>query len=394
MCKYVCQDKLANLCESFSAMNKDSDLTHITNYIKTALPWAHGHQIKGLTTYVAAILRKQTGCQAALARTQGNQEAACRQLGRLLHNPRLSPKRLIESLAHQALRQVPRTGTVRVAVDWTTEDDQHLMTVSLVLGRRAVPFFWRAYRQDVLKGRTHRYERAVIRRALQLLFRYVSRARVVLTGDRGFADEPLFALLQQLGVRFVIRVKGCTKVCYRRQWQKLNRIGFAGNTRQQRLGELLFCEKSPRRLQVHQSRARNKQGEWQIWTLVSNFARTAAHATREYERRFGCEEGFRDTKWYLGFKECRIKDIEAWSRLFALFVLALLILISLGTFWLLPGDQFARKLLRRVCSRRCSRCELSLISAMLNLLQEDDSLLTGLLPHIKFNLDAQLANVS
>ena len=69
-------------------MNKDSDLTHMTNYIKETLPWAHGHQIKGLTTYVAAILRQQTGCQAALARTQGNQEAACRQLGRLLHPPR------------------------------------------------------------------------------------------------------------------------------------------------------------------------------------------------------------------------------------------------------------------------------------------------------------------
>ena len=375
-------------------MNKDSDLTHITNYIKEALPWVHGHQIKGLTTYVAAILRKQTGCQAALARTQGNQEAASRQLGRLLHNPRLTPKRLIESIAHQTLRQVPRTGTVRVAVDWTTEDEQHLMTISLIIGRRAVPFFWRAYRQSDLKGRMHRYERAVIRRALQLLFQYVNRGRVVLTADRGFADEPLFAQLQQTRVRFVIRVKGCTKVCYRRQWQKLNRTGFAGNVRQQTLGELLFCEKSPRRLYVHQTRARDKEGNWQVWALVSNFAQTAAHAAREYERRFGCEEGFRDTKWYLGFKECRIKDIHAWSRLFALFVLALLILVSLGTFWLLPGDHFARKLLRRVCSRRRQRCELSLVSAMLGLLQEDDTLLTGLLPHIKFKLDTTLANVS
>ena len=375
-------------------MNKDSDLTHMTNYIKETLPWAHGHQIKGLTTYVAAILRQQTGCQAALARTQGNQEAACRQLGRLLHNPRLALKRLIDSIAKQTLRQVPRTGTVRVAVDWTSEADQHLMTVSLVLGRRAVPFFWRAYDQSVLKGRMHRYERAVLRRALQLLCQYVSRGRVVLTADRGFADEALFAQLQQLRVRFVMRVKGSTKVCYRRQWQKLNRLGFVGNTRQQTLGELLFCEKSPRRLYVHQTRARDKQGAWQTWALVSNFAQTVAHAAREYERRFGCEEGFRDTKWYLGFKEGQIKDIHAWSRLFALFVLALLILVSLGTFWLLPGDECARGLLRRVCSRRSNRCELSLISAMLSLLQADDSLLAGLLPHIKFNLDAALANVS
>ena len=108
-------------------------------------------------------------------------------------------------MAKQTLRQVPRTGTVGVAVAWTTEDDPHLMTVSLVLGRRAVPFFWRAYAQSVLKGRLHRYERAVIRRALQLLFQYVSRGRVVLTADRGFADEALFAPWQQRRVRFVLR---------------------------------------------------------------------------------------------------------------------------------------------------------------------------------------------
>ena len=375
-------------------MNKNSDLTHIANYIKTALPWAHGHQIKGITKYVAAILRQQTGCQAQLARTQGNQEAACRQLGRLLHNPRLAPKRLIESLAQQTLRQVPRHGVVRVAVDWTTEGDQHLLTVSLVIGRRAIPFYWRAYRQSVLKGRMHRYERAVLRRAVQLLLRSVNRTRLVLTADRGFADERLFALLQELRVNFVIRVKGSTKVCYRGQWQKLNRLGFAGNRRQQTLGRLLFCAKSPRRLYVHQSRARNQHGEWQTWALVSNFARTVEQARREYERRFGCEEGFRDTKWYLGFKAGRIQNIDAWSRLFALFVLALLILISLGTFWLRPADQFARQLLRRVCSRRRARCELSLVSVMLSLLQEDDSLLAGLLPHIKFKLDTALPNVS
>jgi hypothetical protein len=45
-------------------MNKDSDLANIENYIRIASLRAHGHQIKGLTKYVVAILRKQTGCQA------------------------------------------------------------------------------------------------------------------------------------------------------------------------------------------------------------------------------------------------------------------------------------------------------------------------------------------
>ena len=246
----------------------------------------------------------------------------------------------------------------------------------------------------MLKGRTHRYERAVVKRAFKLIFQYVSRRRVWLTADRGFADEPLFALLQQLGVRFVMRVKGCVKVCWQQHWQKLNQIGFAGNTRRQTLGHLLYCAKSPRRWWVHQSRARNKQGAWETWSLVSNYARTARQASREYARRFGCEEGFRDAKWYLGFKQARVQDIRAWSRLFALFVLALLVLVTLGTFCLLPSDRVARALLRRVCSRRRERCGLSLISAMLSLLQQDESLLACLLPFTKFRLDATLVNVS
>jgi hypothetical protein len=52
---------------------------------------------------------------------------------------------------------------------------------------------------------------------------------------------------------------------------------------------------------------------------------------KEYGFRFCCEEGFRDAKWYLGFAESRVKEIEAWSRLFALFAVALLVLTTLGT---------------------------------------------------------------
>lgn len=375
-------------------MNKDSDLARIHDYIKETLPWAHGHQLNALTAFVAALLDKQTGCQAALARTQGNQEAACKRLSRLLHNERLPPKWLAEGIAHQALSQVPAYGKVRVTIDWTSEGAQHLLVISLVNGRRGLPIYWRAYDQQVLKGRMHAYERAVIKRAFKLIFQYVKPSRIRLTADRGFADEPLFALLQQLRVRFVLRVKGCVKVCYRRQWQKLNQFGFHGNCRHQTLGQLLYCEKSPRRLWVHQSRARNKQGQWETWSLVSNFIRTAHKAAREYARRFSCEEGFRDAKWYLGFKKARIANIRAWSRLFALFALALLILVTVGTFCLLSGRPGAKTLLRRVASRRRDRCELSLVSAMLSLLQQVWSLLTCLLPFTKFKLDMTLDNVS
>lgn len=372
----------------------DSSTTRLAEYISDLLPWAHGHQLKAITTFVQAILDKQTGCQAELARGLGNQEAACKRLSRLLHNERLVPQRLAEAVLRQALRQLPARGTVRIAIDWTSEATQHLLVVSLIVGRRAVPIYWRAYDQRVLKGRTQRYELAVVRRALERLLRVVVSQRVRVTADRGFADVALFGLLDSLQVAFVMRVKGSTKVHYQGQWQKLSRLRFAGNTRRASLGRLRYCQRNPQVWFATMSRARDRNGQWGIWYLVSNRAYRAQAATTEYAHRFGCEEGFRDAKWWLGFKEAQVRAIQAWSRLFALFAMTLLITVSLGSKLLLPGRATARALLRRVRSRRRGRCELSVVSAMLSLLHEDKDLLFALSSHIKLRLDATLANVS
>lgn len=372
----------------------DSSTTRLQEYIATVLPWAHGHQLKAITTFVAQIIDKQTGCQAQLARGLGNQEAAVKRLSRLLHNSRLAPKALADAVLRQALRQLPRHGKVRLAIDWTSEEQQHLLVVSLIVGRRALPVYWRAYHSHVLKGRMQRYELAVVHRAVTRFVQAVGSRRLIVTADRGFADVPLFELLQSLKVEFIIRVKGSTKVCLRGHWCKLNTLSFAGNTRRRNLGHLAYCESSPQRLWVSMSRARDRNGQWGIWYLVSNRARRAGAMAEEYGHRFGCEEGFRDAKWWLGFSRARVQAVAAWSRLFALFVLALLVVVSLSMRVLLRGGASARQRLRRVTSRRRARCELSLVSAMISLLQEDKSLLTYLCAQVKLNLEANLANVS
>ena len=63
-------------------------------------------------------------------------------------------------------------------------------------------------------------------------------------------------------------------------------------------------------------------------------------------------------------------------------------------FCLLRGDQRAKELLRRVAWRRQNRCELSLVSAMLSLLQQDRSLLACLLSFTEFKLNVTLDIVS
>src|SRR5712671_6451364 len=368
--------------------------TRLRDYIAFLLPWAHGHQLKAIGAFVAAIIEQQTACQAQLARYFGKQEAAVKRLARLLHNERLDPRLLADAVLLQALHQLPKHGKVRLAIDWTIEADQHLLVVSLVMGRRAVPIYWRAYDTSVLKGRMKRYELAVIRRAVGRVAQAVGKRRVMVTADRGFADVALFDLLSQWGVTFIIRVKAGTNVSFQGTWCKLGKLGFRGNEHHRSFGALAYCESCPQRLWVSKSRARDAQGNWGMWHLVSNRPYAANAAVNEYSRRFGCEEGFRDAKWWLGFAKARIAQIKAWSRMFALFAIALLVMTSLGSRLLLAQGQGAKALLRRVASRRRGRCELGLISAMVKLLQQDKTLYDELSPHVKLKLEATLANVS
>ena len=372
----------------------DSATTRLDDYIVDMLPWAHGHQRKAIHDFVQAIIAQQSGCQAQLARSFGNQEAATKRLSRLLHNERLEPRHLADAVLLQALVQLPSHGPVRLALDWTVEGHQHVLVVSLLVGRRAVPIYGRAYDATGLKGRRKRYELAVVRRAVTRVIRKVGRRRVRVTADRGCADVALFTLLTDVRVAFVIRVKKSTKICRAGVWQRLDTLRFAGKTRRRGLGRLLYGAGNPQPLWGTRSRKRDRQGKWGLWYVVATRPYPAAHAVAEYAHRPGCEAGFRDAQWWLGFAHARIKQITAWSRLFALVAMALLVVVTLASRLLLrPGAQ-ASALLRRVASRRRGRCELSLVSAMITLLHQEPGLYAHLVPRLKLKLDGDLANVS
>jgi hypothetical protein len=365
----------------------DSAPTRLDEYIVSLLPWAHGHQRKAIGDFVRAIIDEQTGGQAQLARRFGNQEAATKRLSRLRHNERLEPRHLADAVLLQALVELPAHGPVRLAIDWTIEGPQHLLVVSRIMGRRAVPIYWRAYDAAVLKGRMKRYEQAVLRRAITRVIHKVGRRRVRVVADRGFADVALFTLLAEVGVAFGIRVKRSTQVQIDGRWQQLSTRRFPGNTRRCALGRLLYCARSPRGLWVTMSRKRDVQGKWGYWYLVANRPYAAAQAVVEYAHRPGCEAGFRDAKWWLGCAQARIKAMTAWSRLFALVAIALLVVATLATRLLLRGAQQACPLLRRVASRRRGRWEVSLVSAMISLLHQAPGLSDWLMPRLKLKLE-------
>lgn len=365
----------------------------LAEFIRALCPNAHGHLVKALTAFVMALVIQTSGCQAELARAFANFEAATRRLSRLLHNPRLCPRWLADQTLAYALTHLPPRGPVRVVIDWTREGDHHLLVVSLVVGRRALPLYWRAYAASVLKGRMGRYEQAVLRRVLTALVEQVGPRRVRVLADRGFADVDLCDFLAEFGVFYLIRVKASTKVFVERHWRCLNQLRFLGNAHFRNLGRVRYCESSPHRLWVNLAR-RKLKGRWEKWYLLSNRPVSAQIAATEYGRRMGIEESFRDAKWWLGFADAQIHNLQAWSRMFALCVLTMWAVMALATTLLLTQPSFARDLLRRVCARRRGRWPLSVFKAMLCLLQQTLTLLNLLEANIIFDLDARLPNVS
>lgn len=369
-------------------MTQHSRTTRLEHYINTLMPETHGHQRKAFGDFVAALLVVRTCCQATVARYFANFEAASRRLTRWLHNPRVELQAQARAHAHAVVAQLPRTGTVRVAIDWTTEGQQHLLVASLVVGRRAVPLYWEAYTTQERKGQQRAIEQAFLRQVVEEELATVERERLLVTADRGFGDGRLLAELARLQVPFVLRLPANITVCLDQQWQKLGSLPMRHTTRRRALGRLWCLRSNPQCCWVTQARARNKKGRWEYWHLVSNRPLSALTMAHEYARRFGCEEGFRDARHELGFAMARIAHIQAWARMLALVAAALLILTQLGTHVLCHPRR--QPWLRQVRSRRRVRSELSVITVVCHLLDQGTPLWALLSPHAKLNLEAAL----
>jgi Transposase DDE domain len=368
---------------------QNSTPTRLVEYINSIFDNAHGHQRNALVDFVLALISTRSCCQASLARFFDNFEAACKRLSRFLHNPRLDVDCMSRQTARVIVSQLPLLGTIRLSIDWTIEATQHLLVASLCIGSRAIPVYWRAYKQDSLRGRRSSYERDFVRALISEVLHPIARSRLLITADRAFADVELMDLLNKERVCFVIRTKGNIKVYFNRGWRKLKEIRLTRNQRRRSLGRLRYCQSNPRRLFVTQSRKRDRKGKWGVWHLLSNRNMSATQSTQEYARRFSCEEGFRDAKRLLGFAEARINCIEAWARMFTLVAVAMLLLYGIGCY-LLGNRAALSKQLRKVMSRRKQRAELSLMRALAELIRKDRSCWDVLDHKLKLNLLAVL----
>src|SRR5215204_1243120 len=120
-------------------MTRHSLTTRLGEYISLVLPDAHGHQQKAVSDFVLALTSVRSCRQATLARFFDNFEAASKRLSRLLHNARLECEELALAHARALCAQLPKSVPLRLSLDWTTEEAQHLLIASVRVGGRALP---------------------------------------------------------------------------------------------------------------------------------------------------------------------------------------------------------------------------------------------------------------
>jgi hypothetical protein len=249
-----------------------------------------------------------------------------KQVDRLLSNAGINPWRLFALWVPFMLGQ--RTEAL-VALDWTDfeADDQTTLVASLITKHgRPTPLVWMTVRKSALKGLRNEAEDTLVLRLREVI---PTSVRVTVLADRGFGDQKLYALLEQVGFDYVVRLRQCITVT--------NAKGERRTAAQwvPRTGHLRTLPNA----QVTAGQAPavvcvKKKEMKEPWCLATSLLHASgAQVVALYGRRFSIEESFRDIKdlrFGMGLSWVRISEPERRDRLLLLSALACALLTLLG----------------------------------------------------------------
>jgi len=315
---------------SSSAINEQQVHTFLESLFGEDL---HAKRVQSLALATLGVIHAASlsvyaiGQAVALARgTQGKH--GVKQVDRLLSNTGIPVWQLLALWVPYVLGQ--RTEAL-VALDWTDfePDDQTTLVASLITKHgRPTPLVWMTVQKSALKGLRNEVEDAVVLRLRELI---PAEVKVTLLADRGFADQKLYALLQQVGFNFVVRFRQCITVTNAQGERRpaADWVPHAGHLR--KLPQALVTAD---RTQVGAVVCVKKKGMKEPWCLATSLQNASgAEVVALYSHRFSIEEGFRDIKdlrFGMGLSSVRIAEPDRRDRLLLLSALACALLTLLG----------------------------------------------------------------
>jgi len=267
--------------------------------------------------------------QAALARClplQSSAKAREQRLGRLLHNPRLTPEILIP--LHVALvLGIQSLGTVPLILDQTTVRGIQTLLVGAIFEGRVLPVAFSCFTYSTIRKSQNILEHALI---VAVMSCFPPKTRPLLIMDRGYARAALIVQLLTEGIPFLVRAKSNVLVYLRGRPQALCRFRL-------KLGQ-------PQRYRVlYQSRKKvpldliifRGKGYRETWYLLvpRDFPLTTQEIVTLYAKRMSIEQGFRDWKTHLGVRGLIFRSVDPapyLTRMLLAFSLCYLICLALG----------------------------------------------------------------
>jgi len=275
-----------------------------------------------------------------------------KRIKRFLSNLKWSPCDLFGELIRFALERFHPGHYLPVIIDQSTIAGRwEVLWASLPFRGRALPIAFHLFRYEDIsqdeEGTRHKIEESFIRKVVEKL---PDAPSSLLLFDRGYARVAFFRFLDCLDVKYIVRAPKNVWVQHGHSYA--GRLGGITIMR----GALLwwprtYYQKTERYL-VNLAITINATAK-EPWYLVTNLKR-ASSAVRWYERRFRCEELFRDLKDQLHLERIRIQDTDRMERL----VFGLVVLYYALT--LIGAIVQQRGLRKKICKDRVSLAWLAL----------------------------------
>ena len=269
-----------------------------------------------------------------------------KRIWRFLSNLKWSPAACFDPLFKFLLSRFHVGHYLPVIIDQSTIAGKwEVLWASVPFRGRALPISFQVFRHDDInadpEGSQNKLENQFIRALVAMI---PDSLHPLLLFDRGYARVSLFRLLDSLQVHYVVRVCKNVNVRYRRRYHgPLSGVVV-------RRGELIWWPRvlysDSEAYPVNLVLTLNATAK-EPWCLVTNLKRGTT-AVRWYERRFRCEELFKDIKDQLHLETIRIKHTERVERLLFVLVVAYYALTLIGV-----AAQRVR-LRRKICKDKVS----------------------------------------
>ena len=311
-------------------------------------------QSRTLAALVAAAVRTERPNLATIGRKMAGPVSAkhtIKRAWRFTCNRRVEVADAMAGVIERVARRRKKKPLL-ISFDWTDVRDYHTLMAAACIGGRAVPLLWTSYTGSKLRRSQNALEERLLRKLKALL---PGSAEVIILADRGFGRAEWAAVCQELGFRYVVRIKpDVTVSCSRYRGVLRKYPTWKGMAHVLRGVDYRKDRRVRHNLVVRWQPGLPKKRD-EPWYLMTDLDGRAERLCSLYGRRMSVEELFRDHKSRRNgqsLRHTKIGKVDRFDRFLLAVALAYIVLVGAGLRAKLDFDPSAWCTNRR--ARECS----------------------------------------